>query len=158
LLVALSLALAGAPPIAAQGVARTAPADSRLERAVAVLTPGAFVRVASGSQRSEGRFRAAVRDSLLLTWLEVTWGVPLDRVDTLWVRQRAAGPGAAVGAVVGAVALTTLGFLFPCDAADACSDEYPVVIVLGGLLGAGGGALMGASLGSLGRRWSRRYP
>jgi hypothetical protein len=160
LLAALSLALAGAPSIAAQGVARTGATNLRLARAVALLAPGAPVRIASAGQRSEGRFRAAVRDSLLLTWQEVTWGVPLDRVDTLWVRQRATGLGAAAGAVVGAVTLTTLGFLLSgtCGAAAGCSGDYPMVIVLGGLVGAGGGALVGASLGSLGRRWSRRYP
>jgi len=161
LLAALGLALASPPPVPAQGVARSGPTSSRLARAVAVLTPGAHLRVASAGQRSEGRFRAAVRDSLLLNWREVTWGVPLEQVDTLWVRQRATGPGAVAGAVVGAAALTALGLVFlnaTCDAAAGCSDDYPVVIVLGGLVGAGGGALVGGALGSLGRRWSRRYP
>ena len=87
---------------------------------------------------------------------------PLSELDAVWVSAgRATGKGALIGAAVGG-GLLALGGAFilraTCDNVNGCRGEYAKVILLGGAAGGGSGALLGAGIGSLVRRWRHVYP
>ena len=84
--------------------------------------------------------------------------VSLPGVDTAWVRGRAAGTGAMIGGIAGAV-----GFgVFLAVVVDAMCETDDCETVgagfVGGLIGGAGGALLGAGIGALIPKWKRRWP
>lgn len=85
--------------------------------------------------------------------------VPVAGIDSLWVRGRATGFGARVGAFVGGVGLAAGAVVLSSvlDEYGNCTDC--VLAGFGGAaVGAAGGALVGALIGSLCPKWHRRFP
>lgn len=143
------------------GEAQT-PVDSQAHpvwRAVARIEPGTTVRLRDRTQgRLEGPLVSATPSAIRLAGAVGAAPIPLDRVDSLWVRGRATKTGAIIGAVPGAVGGAFLGMVaneLGCqESGDACPEAVPLL----GLAGAAAGALAGALVGSLIRKWHRRVP
>jgi hypothetical protein len=109
----------------------------------------------------EGQFVAANETIVTLSSHGATAQVPLLDLERLWVRQRATGRGALIGAGVGAVAGVIAGLLIssvacePVDGGDCTAAEVAAVT---GLVGGAGGGLIGAGVGSLIPVWRVRFP
>ena len=147
--------------ILARSVTGQTPVHPRLTAAVTALRPESAIRIASSEAPMNGRFLNATSESLVLGTATVERSVPLRAIDTLWTARRATGKGAAVGAVVGGVALAALGSFAVwglCEGDNGCHSDYPPVV--GGSLVLGGvtGAFLGAVIGSFSHRWHRDYP
>ncbi|HEY0038186.1 MAG TPA: hypothetical protein VGB66_15915, partial [Longimicrobium sp.] len=98
LLGAIVPALLVATPARAQS-----PDTSAITTAVWTACPGARIRVAASDSLVQGRC-GGVRDGrLIVTSAGGEWAIELVQIDTVWLRRRATGRGAAVGAVVGGV-------------------------------------------------------
>lgn len=161
----LALGPLAAAPAVAQPVAPT-PAGAAPVRAAAIanLPAGVPVRVAVRAGRLAGRFQRVAADTVLVgVDAAATARVAVADVDTLWARTgRGTGRGAKIGAKLGGVALGGFAvFLFNalCDTGN-CEfgrDEWTGVAVVTAV-GAAGGALVGAGVGSLVRTWRRVYP
>jgi hypothetical protein len=81
-------------------------------------------------------------------------------VDTVWRATPATKQGAVTGAVIGGFALATFGVLAVsalCETDGGCGTDVVRIGVAGGVLGAAGGALLGAGIGSLAHTWRRVY-
>jgi hypothetical protein len=91
--------------------------------------------------------------------------IPLSSVQALWVRGRATGHGAKVGAIiagiVGAVAgaaTVALGRgLAEGGGPDGLRGNYLGMAAVGAVAGGGIGALAGAGVGMSSARWNRRF-
>ena len=130
--------------------------------ALAALPHESLVRVRSGDIRTEGRLQGLQGDTLVWRAHNGDRRTPLSELDAVWVSAgRATGKGALIGAAVGG-GLLALGGSFilraTCDNVNGCRDEYAKVILHGGAVGGGSGALLGAGIGSLVRRWRHVYP
>jgi hypothetical protein len=150
------------PPgsLAGQSVA-TAPPPSAAA-ATATLVAGAPVRVAVGGVRVTGRVQGVSPDTLVLAVRDGTTArLAIAGVDTVWHEGRATGRGAAIGAVIGGVTLAGFGAFVAsalCESSDGCTKDVLQVGLAGGAMGAAGGALLGAGIGSLARTWRRVAP
>jgi len=147
---------------------RSAPAQLRTESSVdfrgrrVALEPRSYVRVSLGGARIEGRASPVAGDTVLRIAIDrgPTIDVPTARVDTLWTRHRATGAGAGIGAAVGGLTLAALGVMFVdglCDAGN-CGGEALGFGLVSGMVGAAGGAILGAAAGALNATWRRRTP
>ena len=130
-----------------------------LDAAVRTLKPGQTVRIrAHGGDRIESRILSVRADSAALS-LEGA-STPLDgaAIDSLWVRGRATGTGAIIGAAVLGIASIPVGQAL-CgglsESASSCGGSD--VTVPSFLVGAAGGALIGAAIGAGIPKWRLRY-
>lgn len=124
---------------------------------ISSLRVGDITRISSGGRTAQGRIAKVGRDSM---WLASGVVVPVLASDTVWSLRRQTGKGAAIGAAVVGVGFGALvGAMSSglCDAAD-CSGAFSSGFIAGGIIGAGGGAILGAAAGSLVRRWRRVMP
>ena len=136
--------------------------EAGLRSAIVALLPQATVRASAAGVLVEGRFPQMQRDTL---WLNTSKTgmvpVPVRYVDSLWTRERSFLRGALIGGAVGGVVVSGF-FLFLvkglCESVKGCSDDYPLAIGYGVVIGGGSGALIGTGIGGLVRRWQRRYP
>jgi len=126
------------------------------------VKPGQLLRVESAPLgRLEGRFVAMDVSTLTLTRDSTPTEVRLPDIERLWVRGRATGRGALIGAGVGIVAGAAYGLLIgsiacePVDGGDCTSAEVAAVM---GLLGGAGGAAVGAGVGYAIPIWRMRFP
>ena len=136
--------------------------DTARVTAVRTISLGQYVRadiVRLG--RVEGRFVTATERTVTLTRQGVRTEVPLLDLERLWVRQRATGRGALVGAgigvlvgIVGGLAISSVA-CEPVDGGDCSAAEVAVVT---GLLSGAGGGVIGAGVGSLIPVWRLRFP
>jgi hypothetical protein len=122
------------------------------------LKPGQTVRVKTiGGSRFVTRLGATDDDSIAVLAAQADTPFELARVDSLWVRGRAVGTGALVGAA--ATALLSFGFYaWICTAVaegNGC-DAWGTVTSFALATGAGG-ALIGAGVGALIPKWRLRY-
>lgn len=114
------------------------------------------VRLADG-QRFEARLVSVDSSPLLLRFAEQPASVPISAIDSLWLRRRATGRGALIGGiVVGAGSFAFLTVVCRALSEGEC-NAWGAVIGLT-LAGAGGGALLGAGIGSLLPRWQGLDP
>lgn len=110
--------------------------------------------------RLEGMLSAAMTDSLVIAGDEGFARVDLAEIDRLWVRGRATKQGAIIGGITGVVAGVGLGLFIGeviCNNEDCDGDTGRAVALLGlggAALGAGGGALIGATIA----KWHLRFP
>ncbi len=143
--------------------------DSATLAALARLTPGAAVRLSAGMpKRVQGTLRSWTwSDSTVLIAAApgtTVTSVAVGAIDTLWVRGRATGTGAVVGAV-------TVGLLGAAAGAASCGLANSVnslsgqsqqscagPVAGGGLLGVGVGLGLGALVGSAFPKWRRVAP
>jgi hypothetical protein len=79
--------------------------------------------------------------------------VPAVSIDTLWTRGRSTGVGALVGAILGA----GLGVLAGSELGEENAGSARNVLGMVGI-GAVGGGLLGAVIGTPIPRWKRRFP
>lgn len=125
------------------------------EAAVHRLEPGSFVRVHTDGRRVEGRFSGTTIAPPGLELSESTIEFP--KIDSLWVRGNAARGGAITGAVVIGLSSAILLAVYCTAVSDGTGcDEYGKIALVS-LAGAGGGALLGAAIGSAVPRWHLRY-
>ncbi len=111
--------------------------------------------------RVEGQFVTATATTVTLTSHGVAAEVPLLDLERLWVRQRATGRGALIGAGFGVLVGVVGGLIIssvacePVDGGDCTAAE---VAALTGLLGGAGGAFIGAGIGFVIPVWRLRFP
>jgi hypothetical protein len=135
--------------------------QAALARALASIEPDVTVRLEARGQRSEGVLKSTNLDSVFLVHRGVVEGTPRRSIDGLWVRQSATGPAAGIGALAGAV-------IFGCGAVALVSDVTtqrqktsggrPGAFLVGAGVGAVVGGVLGAGAGAILHYWSRRYP
>lgn len=146
----------------AQGYAAAQAPDSSLVSAVRALEIGRMVRLeASQLGRVQGRLLVVTDSSLTLAWLETSLPVRLPHVERLWVRGRATGTGALIGAGVGVVVGAVFGLLIgqvACEPVDGGDCTAAQVAAVTGLLGGAGGAVLGAAIGFAVPSWRLRFP
>lgn len=115
------------------------------------------VRLHDGS-RVEGAVAAVADAPLALRLAHPESLVPATAIDSLWLRGRATGTGAIVGALPVGAATTAvaLGFCEAYSPVDGCDLWGPATlpVILGGF---GGGALLGAGVGALIPKWRLKY-
>lgn len=137
------------------------PDTSAITTALWTACPGARIRVAAGDSLVQGRC-GPVRDGrLIVTSAGGERAIQLVQIDTVWLRRRATGRGAAVGAVVGGVALGLLGLGAGhglCEQPNGCGSEPYQIAAVAAFTGVLGGSLTGGFIGYNVTAWSRRYP
>jgi len=104
------------------------------------LRPGQTIRVSIRDQgRVEARFGS--RD------------IAATSIDSLWVR----GRSTATGAIVGGLTLAAISFAIVSGTCSPGADCSGVEVPAAAAVGLGGGALLGALIGSTISRWKLRY-
>lgn len=146
----LSVLLASwSPPAAAQ----------QLPEVVRSLRPEQVIRIRTVRHGEHvGRFTGLQGDTLHLLPERGSSRVALDAVEQLWVRGTAAKTGALIGAIGGGVLSGAFFAWFTSALCETESCETLEAGIVGGLLGAGVGALGGAVLGTFVDKWHRRWP
>jgi uncharacterized membrane-anchored protein len=139
-----------APALAAQS------ADSVL----APLVPKtSMIRLRTQGTEMTGRLLALTSG---VATLETTSGnrtASLASVDSIWVRGRATKSGAIIGGVAGAVLFGAfVGYAVSGLCEVDCDNSFIEGALVGGALGLGGGALLGAGIGALIPKWRLRFP
>jgi len=139
-----------APALAAQS------ADSVL----APLVPKtSMIRLRTQGTEMTGRLLALTSG---VATLETTSGnrtASLASVDSIWVRGRATKSGAIIGGVAGAVLFGAfVGYAVSGLCEVDCDNSFIEGALVGGALGLGGGALLGAGVGALIPKWRLRFP
>jgi hypothetical protein len=134
-------------------------AQGSIETAFGALKPGQRVRLrAQGGDRTESRVLSVRTESPAL-WLEGA-SSPYDgaTIDSLWVRGRATGSGAIVGALaIGPASFAAAAALCSGLSEGGGCHEWGAVTAFS-LAGAAGGALIGALIGTGIPKWRLRYP
>lgn len=164
----LSLAVASPAVAQTRGVA---PRPGPFVDALAALDPGAVVRLRVGRHLVQGIYErdtatclvlhnARIPDGLTLDPCEDDDGaaffVPAAAVERIQERGNGAGRGALIGAIIGGAGAAIYGGLLAYAYGSDFGEEAGAVVGLG-VIGAGGGALLGAALGWPVERWHTRY-
>ena len=155
-LLLVTVAVFGVRPAAAQQ-ADTA----RITTALWTACPGARIRVVAGDSLVQGRCGGMRDGRLIVTSAGHERAIELVQIDTVWLRRRATGRGAAVGAVFGGVALGLLGLGAGhglCEQPNGCGSEPYQIAGVAAFTGVLGGSLTGGIIGYNVTAWSRRYP
>ena len=128
---------------------------------VGALRVGELTRISSAGRSAQGKVAFIGHDSVtLVTDNDRAVTVSILATDTVWTRHALTAKGALVGAGFGTVVLGALAGAAVsglCDAAD-CSHAFRDGFLVGGVIGAGGGGLLGAVAGSFVHRWKRVHP
>ena len=133
--------------------------------ATQALEVGQHVRVdVNRIGRVEGRFRTVDGTTLTLDRDDVPVEVRLPDMERLWTRGRATGRGAIIGASVGVISGILIVLKF---ANETCAEEDVIgcglphiagVAAGAGIVGAAGGAALGAGIGFAIPTWRLRFP
>ncbi|HEV8380964.1 MAG TPA: hypothetical protein VGQ29_05225 [Gemmatimonadales bacterium] len=123
------------------------------------LRAGQTVRVwLADGQRFEARLVGVDSNPIVLRFAQSPQSVPISSINSLWVRRRGTARGALIGGiVVGSVSLGLLSLV--CVAlgeGEGCNSWG--YVTAGTVVGAAGGALVGAGVGILIPRWRRVDP
>ena len=119
------------------------------------LRPNEVVRLrAHDGLRIEGRLLEVDGSSQRLRISSLASPVSVSDIDSLWVRRRATGTGAIVGAAAGGMLLFVPNYLI-CGSEGPCDDWGTLTAATLG--GAAAGALLGAAVGMLFPKWRLRY-
>ena len=130
--------------------------DMRQDRGVIFphLSDSQMVRLtAPGLGRRQGLILEQDTAELVFTNGREPLRVPAVSIDTLWTRGSSTGVGALVGAVLGA----GLGVLAGSELGEGNAGSARNVLGMVGI-GAVGGGLLGAVIGTPIPRWKRRFP
>ena len=140
--------------------AQTARADS-VAVSLQKVDSGAALRVRADRRTTYGKFTGVGTNALVIeTPAGIQAPVRFDTVDEIFRQGHYAKRGAIIGGATGAVLLTGFGALIVsalCENQDGCAGDYATVAVYGVGVGGGGGALLGAGLGYLAKRWIKIY-
>jgi hypothetical protein len=125
------------------------------------INRGNPVRVSTPTARVKGRLSVVAPDSVALRVDDNVVRVALTDITAVHRQRRSTLRGALVGGGIGGVAFG--GFLYwvlgaLCDSVDGCRDDQWKGAAIGFGLGAVGGGLVGAGVGSLIPRWERVTP
>lgn len=146
------LALVLAEPLPARAQTEDLPAHR--EAVLQRLTDSQVVRLtAPGFGRRQGFLLKQDTAELVLTTDGQPLRVPAVSIDTLWTRGRSTWAGALVGAILGA----GLGALAGNEFGEENAGSARNVLGMAGM-GAIGGSLLGAVIGTPIPRWKRRLP
>ena len=160
-LIVIGLALANLLPLSGIAQDSTPEKDEQQKRseAIARLKPGRLVRIhAQNIGEIVGKYHSSNPDSLFISKDTVKSGVPVSDIEALWVRGRATGKGAVVGGIVVGAFGTIIGIAVnSSEGFFGCSGDCPEFILLCGIVGAAGGGLVGAGIGSAFPKWHLRY-
>jgi len=122
------------------GSAASLSAQTALDTVLSRVRPGQMIRVSIRDQgRVEARFGS--RD------------IAATSIDSLWVR----GRSTATGAIVGGLTLAAISFAIVSGACSPGADCSGVEVPAAAAVGLGGGALLGALIGSTIPTWKLRY-
>jgi hypothetical protein len=122
---------------------------------------GATMKVKTAGKTSEGKVSGIRGDSLWLSSNGSRIGISIQTVDSAWTRERQIAKGAAIGAVTGGLlfgALLAAAANGMCDIPKCDSSESIGAGLLGGIVGAAYGSVIGAGAGLLVKRWKRWVP
>ena len=133
------------------------------------LVAGQRVRVRAADGLSmEGAFVGFEGQDMLLSTAQTGQDqrVPIDRLQAVWVGERATRTGSRIGAITGVVLGVGAGIFFSeivlpdLDCGGDPCDSVPTVVTAGvlGALGGVAGAAVGALIGSLVQGWSPVWP
>ncbi|HUQ20599.1 MAG TPA: hypothetical protein VM099_13375 [Gemmatimonadaceae bacterium] len=146
----------------AQGAQTPAPnLELPIVRTLSRLEANTRVRVRTGPTIIEGNYTGFNPQGVALRGASVASPIPLESIDEMWKRSRSTVQGAIAGGVTGAILVGAFGVLVVsgfCEQPDGCRGDYPTAIFFGGAIGAAGGGLLGAGIGSLVKRWERIHP
>lgn len=123
------------------------------------LKPNSSLRIETASlQRVEGRFLRTSGDTLVMTSGGAETSAPLSDLHAVWQRGKSTKTGAIVGGVIGCLGLLLLDASGPALSQDQSGggDEGDPVAAF--FIGAAGGALVGARIGTAILKWHHRYP
>ena len=143
-------------PAAAQAMSDSAVAhDSAVARAMTTFRVEDPIRVALLRSRFRGQFMGVTGDTVFFgSSGQPPMAFRFNAVDSIWAVGRSTRRGALAGGIVGAFAGTLfLGIGGRPDEGKSLSHA-----VLGSAVGAVGGGLLGALIGSRFRAWKRLYP
>lgn len=115
------------------------------------------IRLEIPAGRIEGTYLKTDQDAVLLGNGE-EHRIPLAEVSALWVRGHATRTGAIAGGVFGGLAGAAFLNIISRVVCESSSCHTAGNTLLGGALGAGGGALLGAAIGAVIPKWHRKYP
>jgi hypothetical protein len=126
-------------------------ATARRDSALARLKTGQQIRI-SGEAMSRliGKAGVASNDTLDFAQDDAVRRIPVQAIDTLWVRGRATSTGMLYGGVLGGLA----GALAGASAESSEGGDVALVGAAGALAGVAVGALVGAAF----PEWKRKYP
>ena len=137
--------------------------QNELSQVIGRLQPGSLVRLkAQDLGTVEATFLRSSDGKLIIEKDQTDTTISMESIETIWVRRSAVGKGAMVGAIVFGVLGFGSGLLLDalCKGFDESEEPTgcPESIALGGVAGATGGALLGATIGAASRRWHQIYP
>ena len=122
---------------------------------------GASLRVRTQRQTIRGTLTGIGTDALVLG---VSSGaqtpIRYDAVEEMWRQGHYAKQGAIIGGTIGGAVLTGFGLLLVsalCETGDGCRNDKTKVVIYGIAIGGGAGALLGAGVGYLTKRWIEIY-
>jgi len=153
-LLVLAVLLAAAP-LAAQAPERT-PAT-----VLPTIKPGSRLRIEAGNALMTGKLDSLTADRLVINGADGRSSIPINTINTVWVRHGHGAKGAQIGGVIGAVVTTAFFHLIVsglCDSTDGCHRDHVRAWGYGIAIGGAGGALIGAGVGSLVQGWERKAP
>lgn len=140
--------------------AQTPRADS-ISQVLQRVDSGSTLRVRTERQTTRGTLTGFSSDALVLG---VTSGaqtpIRFDAIDEMWKQGHYAKHGAIIGGTIGATVLTGFGLLLVsalCETGDGCTSDKTKVVIYGIAVGGGAGALLGAGVGYLTKRWIEIY-
>jgi hypothetical protein len=140
------------------GSASAQDAVARRDSAVARLNTGQQIRISGEAMsRLVGKAGVALNDTLDVAQDDAVRRIPIQAIDTLWVRGRATSTGMVIGGVTGLVLGILVAAVAPgyCDYdCETSGGEVVGVMVVGAVAGGGLGALIGAAF----PKWKRRFP
>ena len=146
--------------IPAMGSAQTPRADS-ISQILEKVDSGAALRVRTQRQTVRGTLTGIGTDALVLG---VSSGaqrpIRFDAIDEMWRQGHYAKHGAVIGGTIGVTVLSGFGLLLIsalCETDDGCRSDKTKVVVYGIAVGGGAGALLGAGVGYLTKRWIEIY-
>lgn len=155
LLSAIAIAL-----IPTMSSAQSAHADP-IPRVLEKVDSGAALRVRTQRQTIRGTLTGIGTDALVLG---VSSGaqtpIRYDAVEEMWRQGHYAKQGAIIGGTIGGAVLTGFGLLLVsalCETDDGCRNDKTKVVIYGIAIGGGAGALLGAGVGYLTKRWIEIY-
>ncbi len=147
-------------PVAIPGSAQSGPTIRPVIGRELGLSAGQRIRVrAADALRMEGVFVAFEGQDLLvsISQVEPDQRVPVDRLQALWVQERATRKGAVIGGMTGAVlglGVGAYGREYVLDPGEFDGGDLVAITVVG----AGLGTAIGALIGYLAREWSPVWP
>lgn len=104
-----------------------------------------------------GRKNKVANDTLYLESDDNMISLPLSKINTLWVQENRAKRGMVTGAVIGGTIGFGIGMYFRDFSIMGPSETHNERPVIGALLGAGVGAMIFGSIGSISKHWEEKY-